>query len=92
MSTDQTAPRDGTEHLRRGDAAPSKTESGDDAPLSWRKSSYSGGQDGQCAEVAMIPGGAVALRDSKPPASEVIRLSGTAWGAFVAALKRDGFD
>ncbi|MFC7330220.1 DUF397 domain-containing protein [Marinactinospora rubrisoli] len=91
MSTDQTAPTDGTEHLTDGGAAPPVQSWGDTA-LFWRKSSHSDGPDANCAEVAMIPAGKVALRDSKRPAAAVLPLSGAAWRAFVAALKHGRFD
>ena len=34
----------------------------------WRKSSYSGGNGGNCVEVAVLAGGRRAVRDSKDPA------------------------
>ena len=52
----------------------------------WRKSSYSSDQ-GQCVEVAEIPG-RVAIRDSKNPDGPVLLLSPAAFGDFVSALKR----
>ena len=33
--------------------------------LTWRKSSFSGGQGGDCVEVAELPDGGRAVRDSK---------------------------
>ncbi|MGW0391833.1 DUF397 domain-containing protein [Streptomyces sp. NPDC003042] len=47
----------------------------------WVKSSYSGG-DGACVEVARIPGGAVAVRDSKDVSRTPLRLSVGQWSAF----------
>ena len=49
----------------------------------WRKSRYSSDQ-GQCVEVAEIPG-RVAVRDSKNPDGPVLLLSPAAFGDFVAA-------
>ncbi|MFF7649704.1 DUF397 domain-containing protein [Streptomyces sp. NPDC007983] len=49
----------------------------------WRKSSYSSDQ-GQCVEVAEIPG-RVAVRDSKNPDGPVLLLSPAAFGDFVTA-------
>jgi hypothetical protein len=37
----------------------------------WRKSSFSGGQEVACVEVAHLPG-ALAVRDSKNPAGPVL--------------------
>jgi hypothetical protein len=48
----------------------------------WRKSSYSGGQ-GNCVEVAVMPGNIVAVRDSKDRAGAELIFSGNAWTAFV---------
>ncbi|ROO89542.1 uncharacterized protein DUF397 [Actinocorallia herbida] len=44
------------------------------AQLIWRKSSYSGSGD-QCVEVAALPGGACAIRDSKNPSLPTVLLS-----------------
>jgi uncharacterized protein DUF397 len=51
----------------------------------WRKSSYTGGQ-GNCVEVAPVPGG-VAVRDSKDPNGPVLRLTAGQWRAFVDRVK-----
>ena len=53
----------------------------------WFKSSYSM-QNGDCVEVRRTERG-MAVRDSKEPAGPCIRLSPTAWSAFLSAL-RDG--
>ncbi|MCX4910161.1 DUF397 domain-containing protein [Streptomyces sp. NBC_00878] len=52
----------------------------------WVKSSYSGGEGGQCIEWA--PGvatasGTVPVRDSKVPDGRALIVSAHAWGAFV---------
>lgn len=53
------------------------------ARAQWRKSSYSGGNDGQCVELA--PHGAI--RDSKNPGPTLaMNLP-----AFIAAVKADAF-
>ncbi|MGP3988577.1 DUF397 domain-containing protein [Streptomyces sp. 3N207] len=51
----------------------------------WRTSSYSGGQ-GNCVEIADNLSRGVWLRDSKRPADPVIRVSRTAWDAFLKHL------
>jgi hypothetical protein len=54
----------------------------------WRKSSYSGGNEGgsNCVEVAGH-GGAVAVRDSKDPGLGALAFSPARWREFVAAVK-----
>ncbi|MFC8952955.1 DUF397 domain-containing protein [Streptomyces sp. NPDC012693] len=51
-------------------------------PLAWFKSSYSGGDGGQCIEVA-AGAGAVHIRDSKDVARPALRVSRDAWAGFV---------
>ncbi|MGO4430993.1 DUF397 domain-containing protein [Streptomyces sp. MCAF7] len=56
----------------------------------WVKSSYSGGNEGQCVEFA--PGiattaGVVPVRDSKNPAGPALVFSADAWGSFTAAVR-----
>ncbi|MDX3503143.1 DUF397 domain-containing protein [Streptomyces sp. ATCC51928] len=63
----------------------------DSAPLTgWRKSSYSGGANGECLEVAdghtTVP-----VRDSKSPAGPAVLFSADGWSAFVAAVKHGAF-
>lgn len=52
----------------------------------WRKSSYSGGNQGECLEVAdgyvSIP-----VRDSKVPHGPALVFPVDAWSAFVASVK-----
>lgn len=50
--------------------------------LAWFKSSYSGGEGGQCIEVA-TGAGAVHVRDSKDVARPALRVSRDAWAGFV---------
>lgn len=57
--------------------------------LTWVKSSYSGGQGGNCVEVASLPGGGRAVRDSKAPHGPVLSVTSAKWAAFIAAV-RDG--
>jgi hypothetical protein len=56
--------------------------------MNWRKSSYSGGASGNCAEIATVPG-AVLIRDSKDPRSPVLAFGREAWDAFAATAKAD---
>lgn len=58
----------------------------------WRKSSYSGGNGGNCIEAApgCIPG-AVPVRDSKDPEGPALIFDTDAFVAFVGAVKRGDF-
>ncbi|MFH9584068.1 DUF397 domain-containing protein [Streptomyces luteogriseus] len=52
----------------------------------WFKSSYSGGDQGECLEVA--PGRPdVPVRDSKTAHGPALTFSRSGWAAFVAAVK-----
>ncbi|MFE9460886.1 DUF397 domain-containing protein [Streptomyces californicus] len=56
----------------------------------WRKSSYSGGANGECLEVA--DGHAtVPVRDSKTPAGHALAFSSRGWARFVSAVKDGEF-
>ncbi|MGW0585036.1 DUF397 domain-containing protein [Streptomyces sp. NPDC002920] len=53
---------------------------------SWAKSSYSGGEGGQCLEwlpSSAAASGAVPVRDSKAPAAGVISVTAGVWSSFV---------
>ncbi|MEX2984495.1 DUF397 domain-containing protein [Streptomyces sp. C36] len=53
---------------------------------SWRKSTYSAGQE-ECLEVAdNIPGGLVPVRDSKNPSGPALAFPAGAWARFVDHL------
>ena len=59
----------------------------------WRKSSYSSGNGGQCVEVAGRPQcGAVAVRDSKDPDGPVLPVTPQSWQAFTRRVKAGAFD
>ncbi len=53
--------------------------------VTWRKSSRSGPNGGNCVEMAAI-GEIVAVRDSKNPDDGHLTFSGTAWSAFLSRL------
>ncbi|MBC9719393.1 DUF397 domain-containing protein [Streptomyces sp. TRM66268-LWL] len=55
--------------------------------LRWFKSSYSGGDGGECVEVATTPE-AVHVRDSKERLGPRIVISHAAWTGFVSGLGR----
>jgi hypothetical protein len=47
--------------------------------LAWRKSSYSGATSGNCVEIAALPDGGRAVRDSKDPDGPVLALTARQW-------------
>lgn len=57
----------------------------------WRKSSHSGGNGGDCVEVADNLTGVIGLRDSKDPSGPVLTFKPSDWAAFVAAAKDERF-
>lgn len=54
--------------------------------MQWRKSSYSA-NEGDCVEVAVLPDGSRAIRDSKNPDSPVLRFTVGEWRAFIRRVK-----
>lgn len=53
----------------------------------WRKSSYSGGLENQCIEVADGYTRIVPVRDSKRPHGAAIVFGESAWSSFISAVK-----
>ncbi|HEY1968871.1 MAG TPA: DUF397 domain-containing protein [Pseudonocardia sp.] len=55
----------------------------------WRKSTYStsSGDGENCVEVALLPGGAVAVRDTKDRSRPAHRYPATEWAHFLAAVR-----
>ncbi|GAB3848515.1 hypothetical protein GCM10029963_31500 [Micromonospora andamanensis] len=49
----------------------------------WRKSTRSGGNGGECVEVADNLPGVVAVRDSKDPHGPALTFTPTAWTTFI---------
>ncbi len=58
----------------------------------WRKSTRSGSNGGDCVEVAELPNGGRAVRDSKDPTGPVLRFTAKEWAAFVGGTKDGEFD
>ncbi|MEU1269486.1 DUF397 domain-containing protein [Streptomyces sp. NPDC005799] len=56
--------------------------------LSWFKSSYSSGGDGDCVEVAITPA-TIHVRDSKNRRAPHLALSPRTWADFVAHARRE---
>ena len=53
----------------------------------WVKSSRSF-SNGNCVEVAELPGGSVGVRHSKDPDGPVLQFTRAAWNAFLGAAQR----
>ncbi|GGM65696.1 hypothetical protein GCM10011608_58680 [Micromonospora sonchi] len=53
----------------------------------WRKSTRSGGNGGDCVEVATNLPGIVAVRDSKDQDGPALILARLAWPAFIDSIK-----
>ncbi|MCE7080854.1 DUF397 domain-containing protein [Streptomyces sp. ST2-7A] len=54
----------------------------------WRKSTYSGVDNGQCLEVADGVPGVVPVRDSKRPDGPTLTIHHDAWRAFTHLTRR----
>lgn len=59
--------------------------------LEWAKSSYSG-NNANCVEVAVLPAGGRALRDSKTPSGPIVTLSDSNFATFIAGAGAGEFD
>ena len=57
----------------------------------WIKSSLSYA-NGNCVEVANLPGGAVGVRNSKDSAGPVLRFTPREWHAFLGGVRNGEFD
>jgi hypothetical protein len=63
------------------------------ADVTWRKSSFSNDNSGQgCVEVAVLPGGAVAVRDTKDRTRTPHQHTAAAWTAFLSGIRAGEFD
>jgi hypothetical protein len=57
----------------------------------WIKSSLSL-SNGNCVEVASLPGGQIGVRDSKDPQGPVLRFTSDEWQAFLGGAQNGEFD
>jgi hypothetical protein len=57
----------------------------------WVKSSLSYA-NGDCVEVASLPGGQIGVRDSKDTAGPVLRFTSAEWQAFIGGVRNGEFD
>jgi hypothetical protein len=53
--------------------------------LTWRTSTYSGGEGGECVEVASA--GAVLVRDTTDRAGITLSVPASAWRAFISRVR-----
>ncbi|XMN04648.1 DUF397 domain-containing protein [Streptomyces griseobrunneus] len=62
----------------------------------WSKSSYSGGNEGQCVELADLAvtpfAGQRGIRDSKNPGGPALLIPAESFAAFMAAVRAGTFD
>jgi hypothetical protein len=64
---------------------------GDQVPCTWRKASASNAS-GACVEVAVLPGGDVAVRNSRHPSGPALVYTQTEIAAFLAGVRDGEFD
>ena len=62
------------------------------AGVHWRKSTFSGGQGGDCVEIAALPGGNAAVRDSKHPGHPALIFTRAEIRAWILGVKAGEFD
>jgi hypothetical protein len=60
----------------------------------WKKSSYSGGSESQCVEVADVTKthSGIAIRDSKDPNGPALMFDGAAFAGFIADVAAGQFN
>jgi Domain of unknown function (DUF397) len=56
----------------------------------WRKSSFSGGGNGNCLEVAASPGGLIRLRESDQP-TQIVTTTPATWAVLLGSVKAGRF-
>jgi len=60
--------------------------------VTWRKSRRSGPQGGNCVEIAYLPDGQVAIRNSRDAAGPALVFTPGEWTAFVGGARDGDFD
>ncbi|MGH3613607.1 MAG: DUF397 domain-containing protein [Pseudonocardia sp.] len=58
----------------------------------WWTSSFSGSNGSSCVEVAFLPDGGVAVRDTKDRSLSPHRYTAAEWDAFLAGVRAGEFD
>jgi Domain of unknown function (DUF397) len=65
----------------------------EDKELKWRKSSYSGGNGGECVEVGSSPASpVVGIRDTKSRERGMLTVAPEAFGALLASVRAGELD
>ncbi|GAA1748744.1 DUF397 domain-containing protein [Streptomonospora arabica] len=87
-------PHDAPEHHPGNPEFPAATSADGYSPagqahLTWYVSTYTGGQ-GNCVQVADLPAGARAVRDSKHTGEGALDFPSAEWTAFLASARRHG--
>ena len=78
--------------MPRVDDAPWKAAFADrDAPLTWRKSTWSIA-NGQCLEAAILADGTLGVRDSTDNAGTIARFAKGEWHTFIKDIKNGDYD
>jgi hypothetical protein len=62
---------------------------GTDSAVTWRKSTFSGSNGGNCVEVGQ-QAGRVLVRDTKDRAGAVLAVGADAWRRFAATVRESG--
>lgn len=62
---------------------------GPDSAVTWRKSTFSGGNGSNCVEVSQAAG-RVLVRDTKDRAGAVLAVGADAWRRFAATVRESG--
>lgn len=62
-----------------------------DEALNWRKSSFSGDNQGECVEVADLADGGRLVRDSKNQTGPRLAFTASEWDAFVKGVQAGEF-
>jgi hypothetical protein len=63
-----------------------------DQPTTWTRSTRCTEGGGNCVEVAALPNGSVAVRDSKDPGAAHLVFSRAEWSAWLDGAKQGQFD
>lgn len=64
----------------------------EDTDIRWRKSSFSNSNGNGCVEVAFLPDGRVAVRDTKDRTLPPHHHTAAEWDAFLAGARAGEFD
>jgi len=61
-------------------------------PVTWTRSSRCAADQPSCVEVASLPNGSVAVRDSRDPGKAHLVFTRDEWSAFLAGAQQGDFD